>query len=94
MVDYGYPQVTRTENLKAFVYNEPIVVTSVPNTGKMINPKTASANAVHKPVIGSVNAKGKSVNSDWRSCSDEARQRRVRDDYLRNGYNLIKFFQK
>lgn len=67
MVDYGYPQVTRTENLKAFVYNEPIVVTSVPNTGKMINPKTASANAVHKPVIGSVNAKGKSVNSNQKN---------------------------
>lgn len=67
MIDYGYPQVTRTENLKAFVYNEPIVVSAVPNTGKMINPKTASANAVHKPVIGSVNAKGKSVNTNQKN---------------------------
>ena len=67
MMDYGYPQVTRTENLKAFVYNEPIVVAAVPNTGKMINPKTASANAVHKPVIGSVNAKGKTVNQSQKN---------------------------
>jgi len=67
MIDYGYPQLTRTETLKPFVYNEPIVVAAVPNTGKMINPKTASANAVHKPVIGSVNAKGKSVNKNQKN---------------------------
>lgn len=55
MIDYGYPQVTRTENLKSFVYNEPIVVEPVTNTGQMVNPKTASASAVHKPVIASAN---------------------------------------
>ena len=62
LLDYGYPQVTQTENLKAFVYNEPIVVTAVADTGKMINPKTASASAVHKPVISSVNADGKKTS--------------------------------
>ncbi len=62
ILDYGYPQVTQTENLKAFVYNEPILVTSVADTGKMINPKTASATAVHKPVIGSVDADGKKTS--------------------------------
>lgn len=62
MVDYGYPQVTRTENLKSFVYNEPIVVDPVSNTGNLVNPKTASANAVHKPVISSVHASGRKTN--------------------------------
>lgn len=62
MIDYGYPQVTRTENLKSFVYNEPIVVEPVVNTGSMVNPKTASANAVHKPVISSSSG-GKSNGS-------------------------------
>lgn len=62
MMDYGYPQVTQTENLKAFVYNEPIVVDPVINTGNMVNPKTASANAVHKPVISSVNSSGRKNN--------------------------------
>jgi AP-4 complex subunit mu-1 len=62
MLDYGYPQVTQTANLKAFVYNEPIVVEAVPNTSQMVNPKTASASAVHKPVISSVNASGKKTN--------------------------------
>lgn len=54
--------MTQTENLKAFVYNEPIVVAPVADTGKMINPKTASANAVHKPVIGSVDTDGKKTS--------------------------------
>ena len=67
MIDYGYPQLTETETLKLFVNNEPIVVAAIPNTGKMINPKTASANAVHKPVIGSVNDKGKSVNQNQKN---------------------------
>ena len=58
MIDYGYPQVTRTENLKSFVYNEPIVVEPVVNTGNMVNPKTASANAVHKPVIAAARSGG------------------------------------
>jgi len=59
MIDYGYPQVTRTEYLKSFVYNEPIVVDPIANTGNMINPKTASASAVHKPVIQSVQENGR-----------------------------------
>lgn len=59
MIDYGYPQVTQTENLKAFIYNEPIVVEPIARTGGIVNPKTASANAVHKPVIASVSADGR-----------------------------------
>jgi AP-4 complex subunit mu-1 len=62
MLDYGYPQVTQTENLKAFIYNEPIVVEPVVNTSSMVNPKTASANAVHKPVISSVNVNGRKTS--------------------------------
>ncbi|KAI2499046.1 hypothetical protein MHU86_15435 [Fragilaria crotonensis] len=62
MMDFGYPQVTETENLKAFIYNEPIVIETVTNTGNLVNPKTASANAVHKPVISSVNANGRKNN--------------------------------
>jgi AP-4 complex subunit mu-1 len=63
MMDYGYPQVTRTENLKSFVYNEPICVEHIASTGNMVNPKTASANAVHKPVISSISASGKRSNA-------------------------------
>ena len=59
MMDFGYPQITRTLNLKSCVYNEAIVVDPIASTSKMVNPKTASASAVHKPVISSVNASGK-----------------------------------
>uniref|UniRef100_A0A7S4ANY5 MHD domain-containing protein n=1 Tax=Pseudo-nitzschia australis TaxID=44445 RepID=A0A7S4ANY5_9STRA len=59
MLDYGYPQVTRTLNLKSCVYNEAILVDPITNTSKMVNPKTASASAVHKPVISAVNANGR-----------------------------------
>jgi len=55
MIDYGYTQVTQTENQKAFVYNEPIVVAPVANTAKLINLKTAFASAVNKSVIASMN---------------------------------------
>lgn len=88
MVDYGYPQLTRTENLKAFVYNEPIVVAPVPNTGKMINPKTASANAVHKPVIGSVNTKGRSVNKNQKNEIFVDILERLNVIFSNNGYVL------
>lgn len=88
MIDYGYPQVTRTENLKAFVYNEPIVVTAVPNTGKMINPKTASANAVHKPVIGAVSLKGKAVNTNQKNEIFVDILERLNVIFSSNGYVL------
>ena len=68
MIDYGYPQVTRTENLKSFVYNEPIVVeASGMNASSSINPKTASASAVHKPVINSVNSTGRSLATNQKN---------------------------
>jgi AP-4 complex subunit mu-1 len=63
MLDFGYPQITRTLNLKSCVYNEPIVVDSFSTTAGMVNPKTASASAVHKPVISSVNASGRKNES-------------------------------
>jgi AP-4 complex subunit mu-1 len=62
MLDYGYPQITRTQTLKSCVYNEPIVVDPIGSTGNMVNPKTASANAVHKPVISSVNVNGRKTD--------------------------------
>ena len=63
MLDFGYPQITRTQNLKSCVYNEPIVVDYVSSTSGMVNPKTASASAVHKPVISSVNINGRKTET-------------------------------
>eukprot|EP00934_Nitzschia_sp_Nitz4_P006416 Nitzschia sp. Nitz4//scaffold203_size38902//17362//18846//NITZ4_007660-RA/size38902-augustus-gene-0.43-mRNA-1//1//CDS//3329541424//6406//frame0 len=63
MLDYGYPQITRTQTLKSCVYNEPIVVENIGSTSNLVNPKTASASAVHKPVISSVNVHGRKTES-------------------------------
>lgn len=63
MVDFGYPQITRTLNLKSCVYNEAIIVDPIGNTSRTVNPKTASASAVHKPVISAVNANGRKTES-------------------------------
>ena len=90
MIDYGYPQVTRTENLKSFVYNEPIVVDPVVNTGNMVNPKTASASAVHKPVISSVHANGRktSLNNNQKNEIFVDILERLNILFSNNGYVL------
>lgn len=51
--DYGYPQGTSTELLKAHVYNEPIVVEAARSaTFKVptMSAKTTPSSAVHKPI--------------------------------------------
>lgn len=90
MIDFGYPQVTRTEQLKSFVYNEPILVDHVANTGNMVNPKTASASAVHKPVISSVNESGKasSVNKNQKNEIFVDILERLNVLFSNNGYVL------
>ena len=88
MIDFGYPQVTRTENLKSFVYNEPIVVDSVQNTGNMVNPKTASASAVHKPVISSVQANGRKTTGTQKNEIFVDILERLNVLFSNNGYVL------
>jgi len=90
MLDYGYPQVTRTEQLKSFVYNEPILVENVVNTGNLVNPKTASASAVHKPVISSVNENGRksSVNANQKNEIFVDILERLNVLFSNNGYVL------
>lgn len=53
VIDYGYPQGTSTELLKAHVYNEPIVVEAARSaTFKVptMSAKTTPSSAVHKPI--------------------------------------------
>ncbi len=80
--------MTRTENLKSFVYNEPIVVDSVPLTGNMVNPKTASAAAVHKPVISSVSANGRKTTGQQNSEIFVDILERLNVLFSNNGYVL------
>jgi len=57
IIDFGYPQVSNTEQIKSFVFNAPILVkSSVPSAsaiaGKMfdVNPKTTPSTSVDKPI--------------------------------------------
>jgi AP-4 complex subunit mu-1 len=88
MIDYGFPQVTRTENLKSFVYNEPIMVETIANTGTLVNPKTASASAVHKPVISATTATGRSVNTNQKNEIFVDILERLNVLFSNNGYLL------
>ena len=50
IVDFGYPQGTSTENLKACVYNEPLLVDAQKMRVPSLSTKTVSSSAVHKPI--------------------------------------------
>jgi len=61
MLDFGYPQLTSTEQLKGCIHNEAIMTEQPSHLGTMraagialpqlqINPKTVPSNAVHRPV--------------------------------------------
>ena len=50
IVDFGYPQGTSTENLKACVYNEPLLVDAQKLRVPSLSTKTVSSSAVHKPI--------------------------------------------
>lgn len=57
VMDYGFPQGTTTESLKAHVYNEPVVVEAVRQASfkvPQMNQKTTPSSSVHRPIaIGS-----------------------------------------
>ena len=50
IVDFGYPQGTSTENLKACIYNEPLLVDAQKLRVPSLSTKTVSSSAVHKPI--------------------------------------------
>ena len=52
VIDFGYPQGTSTENLKAFVYNEPVLVDAQKTRVPSLSAKTTPSTSVHKPIAG------------------------------------------
>lgn len=56
IIDFGYPQVTSTEQIKSFVFNQPILVKATQSAsssnGKIfdLNPKTTPSTSVDKPI--------------------------------------------
>lgn len=52
-IDFGYPQGTSTETLKAFVYNEPLLADTQRVRVRSISTKSTPSSSVHKPISGS-----------------------------------------
>ena len=52
-IDFGYPQGTSTETLKAFVYNEPLLADAQRVRVRSISTKITPSSSVHKPISGS-----------------------------------------
>jgi|Transcript_14990 AP-4 complex subunit mu-1 len=50
LIDFGYPQDTSTESLKAFVYNEPVLVSAQKMRVPSLSTKTTPSSSVHKPI--------------------------------------------
>jgi len=89
IIDFGYPQVTNTEQIKSFVFNAPILVKSaVPSSssgpGKLfdINPKTTPSTSVDKP-INYVEKSGKKKNEIFVDIYE-----RISITFNANGYIL------
>jgi len=89
IIDFGYPQVTNTEQIKSFVFNAPILVKSaVPSSssgpGKLfdMNPKTTPSTSVDKP-INYVEKSGKKKNEIFVDIYE-----RISITFNANGYIL------
>ena len=54
VVDFGYAQGTSTENLKTFIYNEPVLVDAQKalRVVQSLSTKTQPSSSVHKPISG------------------------------------------
>ena len=61
MIDFGYPQLASTEQVKPFVFTEPIVVTAqkIQSSGLFGQQSTISSNAVQAPMSQNIDKKKK-----------------------------------
>jgi AP-4 complex subunit mu-1 len=65
MIDFGYPQETTSEQLKAFVFNKPILTDATPGNGMLAGAlaslpsfaKTRASNNTNKPIAWDPKAK-------------------------------------
>jgi AP-4 complex subunit mu-1 len=58
IIDFGYPQLTNTETIKSYVFNQPIIVKNTTSSSSSsssskifdLNPKTTPSTSVDKPI--------------------------------------------
>ena len=59
MIDFGYPQLSSTEQIKPFVFTEPIVISTKIITPSIFNRNTTSGDSIKKPISQVTDSKSK-----------------------------------
>ena len=60
MIDFGYPQISSTEQIKPFVFTEPVIISSKMSTPSSIfNKNTTSGDSIKKPISQVTDSKSK-----------------------------------
>jgi AP-4 complex subunit mu-1 len=59
MIDFGFPQLSSTEQIKPFVFTEPIVMSSKTSAPSIFNKNTTSGDSIKKPISQVTDSKNK-----------------------------------
>jgi AP-4 complex subunit mu-1 len=59
MIDFGYPQLSSTEQIKPFVFTEPVVISSKISAPSIFSKNTTSGDSVKKPISQVTDSKSK-----------------------------------
>lgn len=57
MIDFGFPQLASTEQIKPFVYTEPIVISTQSFSQSIFNKNSKSSDAIKKPISQATDSK-------------------------------------
>jgi len=57
MIDFGFPQLASTEQIKPFVYTEPIVISNQSFSQSLFNKNSKSSDAIKKPISQATDSK-------------------------------------
>jgi AP-4 complex subunit mu-1 len=59
MIDFGYPQLSSTEQIKPFVFTEPVLVSNKISVPSIFNKNTTSGDSIKKPISQATDNKNK-----------------------------------
>jgi AP-4 complex subunit mu-1 len=59
MIDFGYPQLSSTEQIKPFVFTEPVMISTKMSTPSIFSKNTTSGESIKKPISQVTDSKSK-----------------------------------
>ena len=59
MIDFGYPQLSSTEQIKPFVFTEPVLIQNKISVPSIFNKNTTSGDSIKKPISQVTDSKNK-----------------------------------